>query len=152
MSARTLLYGLDGRPIAVDHGTTDEQRDLVQKALLLECFGALNGIQQKFEWPTLAGGMEQGARELLDAIVEMVGREAIVVRYRAYGVRFSEEGPPADAPAADPLPPADAHCGHCAGLYACDDDGPCGEHDGPPATPGHTDASRPFKAIKGGKS
>lgn len=129
MSARTLLYGLDGRPIAVDHGTTEEQRDLVQKALLLECFGALNGIQQKFEWPTLAGGMEQGARELLDAIVEMVGREAIVVRYRAYGVRFSEEGPPPEdeAPAEPAPPPA-------------------------PTEPGHTDASRPFKAIKGGKS
>lgn len=156
---RVALYAADGRTPLAFHGGDAEQDRMRDKAIIVECFGALQGLQLRGEWTQLEGGPEEGLSRLIDAIIDAVGREVIVERYKRYGVRFANEDPGGE-PVTPALPPAehDPHCGHCGRLYVCDVDGPCGDHDdGSPeptddGRPGHTDPSRPFGVIQGDKT
>lgn len=126
---RVALYAADGRTPLAFHGGDAEQDRMRDKAIIVECFGALQGLQLRGEWTQLEGGPEEGLSRLIDAIIDAVGREVIVERYKRYGVRFANEDPggePVTPAAPPPAPPDDGR-------------------------PGHTDPTRPFGVIQGGK-
>lgn len=120
---KVALFGPDGNPIVFE-GSKEERNETLSKAIMIECFGALNGLQLRDEWLQLPGGAQTGFTRLLDAIIDQVGREAIVQRFSKYGVRFAEDDP--GGPPAEPAIPQ--------------------------GTPGHTNPANPYKVIQGGKA
>lgn len=107
------LFGPDGKPLMLV-GTDAEKQEALTKAILIECFGAIAGITPLHEWKDLAGGVQEGATRLLDAIIDRVGREPLVERFKVYGVRFEAPEDPDSSPTDPraPAPPSDGEKGH----------------------------------------
>lgn len=122
------LYGPDGQPIMLV-GTEAEQLEQRTKAILIECFGVLAGFQPRHEWPKLKGGVDEGGLNLMDAIVDRVGREPLVARFGVYGLDFDAPENP-NAPPTEPLPPP---------------------ADSKPEPRGHRNPANPYKVIRGGR-
>lgn len=87
---RVLLFGADGHtPIAIESDQDGEAEGRL-KAILVECFGAMMGLQVRTkEWPDPKTGIEH----LLRAVVAEVGRERLQARYEKAGleIRTPEE-------------------------------------------------------------
>lgn len=81
MTVRTLLYGADGTPAVTDMDQGDKLR-----ALLVESFGAILGLQEQGEWQKVQGGPGKAKHLLLSRIAETVGCDALNARYIAYGL------------------------------------------------------------------